>query len=90
LKKSRPSTLNIVKKSHDNTTMTTQTHRTTPDKPRTGAAPGNKFAQKGEQPKEAYIHMRVTPAFKSACVRAAEGQKLTDWVTDKLKPHIDQ
>ena len=46
---------------------------------------GNQYAAK-EKRKEAHIHIRCEPEFKSALVKAAqsEGKNLAGFITDKL------
>lgn len=56
-----------------------------------GAKPGNTNAQAGETPATSQLQIRCTPTEKASWVRAAEGQKLSDWVRNTLnsaaKPH---
>lgn len=54
---------------------------------------GQKAAQKGDEPRTAIIHMRVTRAEKAAFVRAAnavQGRTLTDWMIEAGREKIDK
>ncbi len=46
----------------------------------------NKNAAKGPEAMADFIHIRMTPTLKGACVRSAKrgGQKLSEWVTELL------
>ena len=54
------------------------------NKPTRGAPKGNKNRQEGEEPMTSYIYIRCTPQDKARWVKAAEGSKLSKWVTDVL------
>jgi hypothetical protein len=49
-----------------------------------GAKLGNTNAQRGDYPATSQIQIRCTPAEKSGWVRAANGEKLSDWVRNAL------
>jgi len=50
------------------------------------APKGNKYAQRGDEPREAHLQIRVTRDQKGRWVAAsrAKGQKLTQWVSEAL------
>ena len=49
-----------------------------------GAPPGSRNAQKDAEPAESFLHMRITRARKTAYVRAAKREKLTEWAQRHL------
>lgn len=48
-----------------------------------GAPKGNQNAKKAEV-KSSHIHLKVTPTEKAQVVRDAGGQKMSDYIRDKL------
>lgn len=56
----------------------------TPAKSKPGAKPGNTNAQRDLQPATSWLQVRCTPAEKAAWVKSAGGQKLSDWVRQRL------
>jgi hypothetical protein len=54
-----------------------------------GAPPGSKNAQKEATPADSFLYLRVTKQRKSAYVRAAQPEKLTEWATRHLDAAAD-